>query len=98
VRIEFQVVSWVTDTVLESLELFVNGETVLLKKESMNSDGCLFSGIISKQVLRKRKGSSEFTFRVKETLRPIDIMPNNPDERQIGICYKWLVVESVSGK
>jgi hypothetical protein len=94
VRIEFHVVSWVKDTVLDSLELFVNGETVLLKKEPMlNLDGCLFSGRIPKQVLKKRKGSSEFTFRVKETLRPIDIMSNNPDERQIGLCYTHISIE-----
>jgi hypothetical protein len=94
VRIEFHVVSWVTDAVLDSLELFVNGDIVPLEKEPiMNSDGYLFSGIIPKRVLKKQKGSSEFEFRVKETLRPIDIMPNNPDERQIGLCYTHLSIE-----
>jgi hypothetical protein len=95
-RVEFHVVAWIKQEILESLELFINGEKISLEREkNIKIEGFIFKGMIRKSVLQKRPGVSEFVFMIKETLRPVDLDAGNLDERQIGLCYNWLSLESV---
>jgi hypothetical protein len=96
-RIEIQIVAWITEAILESLELCVNDEIIpLIKAPTTNPDGYLFSGTVPKKALKKKDGDSEFAFHIKEALRPVDILPNNTDERRIGLCYTRLSIEPLT--
>lgn len=96
VRLKFCVVGWLSFEILDSLELFGNGDKILLIREKdAESGGFIFKGEIPNQILMNHVGVLELSFRIKETLRPIDFDPSVGDNRKLGLCYKWLSLEFI---
>jgi hypothetical protein len=95
-RLEFCVVGWMSLDILDSLELYVNDQKIpLIRERDVESGGFIFKGELSKPVLGKEAGVLKLSFRVKETLRPIDLDPSVADDRKLGLCYKWLSLEPI---
>jgi hypothetical protein len=96
--VQFCVTNWISTEILDSLELYVNGDRIPLHKErDAKSEGYIFKGKIPKWILLQQSGDCELAFRVMGTLRPKDLDSGNADERQIGLCYSWLSAEPVDG-
>jgi hypothetical protein len=90
--VKFNVIKWMSDEILESLELFVNGQEIPLEQDRIQGEEVVVHGVIKKGRLKK-PGLVEFLLKVSDVSRPSDINPNNPDSRNLGLCYNWLTVE-----
>lgn len=94
-RIVFNAGVWVAD-LRPTLRLSVNGEPVPLTFSQLKYGDLgqgTFSGVIPRSVLVRNAGFTRLRFEVERTTRPSDLDPKNPDQRPVGIHFRWLEID-----
>lgn len=89
--IQFGVLFAMTDDILDSLSLTVNGEPVELSSEAGRDGTILFWGRIPAEVAAGSGESLELVFEVDHLERP-SALGDNDDERLLGVAFDWLEV------
>jgi glycosyltransferase involved in cell wall biosynthesis len=82
----------ITDVVLASLRVTVNGEGIRLHRRAGEAGATLVEGRIPASALARTPGCVRIVFEVAETVKPTTIVPDSDDERALGIAVNWLEV------
>ena len=95
-KISFHVVHALDPDVLAGLTLEMNGYNVALtRRAGDNPRMAIFDGDISHTFLDPHGNNNILAFKVQRTIRPCDVQINNPDTRQLGLCYNWLRIDPI---
>lgn len=93
VSVEFRILHIMSPDILQSLTLFVNGQSVELTRRHDPEGAPIFIGVIPKAVIVSDSRFTILTFRVSHTLIPHLIFPNSDDIRTLGLAFDWLRIE-----
>jgi hypothetical protein len=88
-RITFHVFAGMTTQILNSLRLSVNGQHILLSKETATAGGWVYSGVIPKSVLGARSEKTQLTFQVDNVISSRELGVNE-DMRTLAVLFEWL--------
>jgi hypothetical protein len=84
-------------SILQSLRLEVNGESVDLVRESQADGSSRFHALLPAAALAQSSGPVRLLFHVERTLRPCDVDPANSDRRSLGLAFCRLTVRPADG-
>lgn len=93
--IRFAVAAWASQKIRDSLRVLVNDVEISLDGRLLANSTYLFEGVIPASVLALRPTVSEICFEVAEVIRMSELDPSNPDSRELGLCYTWLLIRPV---
>jgi len=86
-EVEFKVKSWVEDSVVDSLQLFVNDTEIPLSQKPAMPAGRIFRGVLPRNVLARSAAGAKLVFRVSH----LAAAPTAPDV-MLGIALNWLTI------
>ncbi len=84
--IQFRVIRYLSQEILDSLRLRVNGLPIELKRHSEKFGKVIFEGSIPKSALTSRKNFSRLEFEIDKTTNPHFENPDDPTNRNLGIA------------
>ena len=88
-RITVQIFSAISDEVMSTLRLKVNGETLPL----IGTDApARYQATLPAEVVNRYEHATQFTFTVERTATP-----NEGDTRQLGVAFDWVEITSLGG-
>lgn len=102
--VTFLVVRGITESIVESLHVRVNGLGVATER-FFNAVGVyeriLYRCKVPTDVLQRNSEFTRLELEVKEAARPCDLELTNPDDRRLGVMVNWLCVQrplSITGE
>jgi hypothetical protein len=90
IRIAIRVVAALAPDILESVRLLVNEVSVALDGEPDVAGGIIFTGVVPREVLMRRKSFARVTIATTRTVRPVDLNPASGDDRALGVLVNWI--------
>jgi hypothetical protein len=86
--IQFRLTTFITQEVVDTLTLEVNGEPVELTR----SPGLNYRVIVPANILAKTGGEVQLTFKLAKVVLPSTVDPNNKDPRTLGVSFNFIKV------
>lgn len=96
VRLRISIVLAITDTVLDNLQLRVNNHRAKMVRHRAANDSTICEAYLPQHLLAGSFGRVRISLEIKDTFRPIDVMPGSRDDRSLGIAVNWIEVEAVT--
>ena len=93
VRISFRVLMALQPDILDGLKLTANGAPTTLTRVKDTDGAAVFSGTIPAEATTEP--FVRLVFSVPRTVTPRSVLPDNLDERQLGILLNWVKLEGV---
>ena len=93
VWLRVSVIAAITQEILDSLVVKVNDEPIAMRMNFSQNGARIYVGYVSQNILARQPGCTTICFEVAKTLKPADIMPENEDDRRLGIAINWVQVE-----
>jgi Sulfotransferase family len=93
VWLRFLVAMSMSEDLLLSLTVKVNDEQIQVECVGLEGGATLCEGYVPQAVLALRPGCVRVSFELAKTVKPIDVIPGNDDDRSLGIALNWVEVE-----
>lgn len=87
-KIKLEILMALSQSVLDTLELEIEGARIPLKLSQNPSGTLTYEGVIPAAVLAQAGGLAPLALKVKETLTPGSVYLGNPDKRRLGFALK----------
>jgi len=85
--IQFRVMRAIDSSLLESLKLKVNEESVKITKLYHKYGKTVFEGIIPKSILKNNRNFTRLAFEIERTIIPHELNPLDPTDRALGLAF-----------
>ncbi|MBI2214481.1 MAG: sulfotransferase family 2 domain-containing protein [Acidobacteria bacterium] len=98
-RVEFDILCVLEPSLLDTVSLAVDGESIALERISSSSaEGHRFRGVVSASVVGETDRIVTLAWKVGRTMKPSEVDPSNFDPRWLGLCFGGVSLTSVGSE